>query len=140
MMSLFSLQLPVIRRPRLSSNTLRAPALALAVALIAPLAVAADEVTLTKPMMAHQGYSQERCLQAAAGSTLEFSFEGANPVDFNIHHHPDQGPTVFAVRETAIASLAKVVPIASGGEYCFQWTNSATYAADYPIELHYRLR
>jgi hypothetical protein len=130
--------------PFASASTARAK-LALAAtmfnaALLGSPSLIAGEVKRTEPMLPHQGYSREHCVNAPNGSTLDFRFEGAQPVDFNIHHHPDKGDTVFAVRKNAVASLAKAVPIKEGGEYCFQWTNPADRAAKFPITVTYQIK
>lgn len=123
---------------------LRAAALLGATLIFSPI-LAADvapsgEVKRTEPMMAHQGYSREHCLKLAAGSALDFHFETSQPVDFNIHHHPDQGDTTFPLRQSVAKSLARSVPIKDAGEYCFQWKNPADRLAEFPITLTYQVK
>jgi len=124
---------PVRARPALAASLLTA-------ALLASPTLLAAEVKRVEPMLRHEGYSREHCMNLQVGSTLDFHFETAQPVDFNIHHHPDKGDTVFAVRQSVTKSLAKTLSIKDGGEYCFQWKNPADRPAEFPITLTYQVK
>jgi hypothetical protein len=76
----------------------------------------------------------EECYALKAGDRLEYRFESAEPVDFNLHYHEGGAVVMPVSREKSLeAAGVYVVPIAQA--YCFMWEAGAAGAV-----LDYRLR
>lgn len=100
-------------------------------------ATSPDGGTLEFHMASVTNYMKEACVDFARGSTLQYEFEAAYPVDFNIHHHTET-TTEFPVK-LRIEGLHKgKLPLPEGGEYCFMWKNPIEQPDDFVIVLRYR--
>jgi hypothetical protein len=76
----------------------------------------------------------EECYALKAGDRLEYRFESAGPVDFNLHYH-DGGAVVMPVSRESSVEAAGVYVAPAAQDYCVMWEAGAAGAV-----LDYRLR
>lgn len=70
-----------------------------------------------------ENFFAERCLPLEAGQTITYRYESIHPLDFNIHHHPDNNSVVFLRKEENLTSLQGEFLADSTDHVCFTWTN-----------------
>ena len=106
---------------------IRAAALACAAAVLAACATPAPDPYAMQSADAHamSPYKiHEACVKLAAGDRLEWRFESAAPVDFNLHYH--DGPSVvLPVTRTASLGDTGVYSVTLAQDYCAMWETGA---------------
>lgn len=110
-------------------------ALAATLALAACAAPGLDEAP--KSVTGHALPSREiheECLKLVPGDRLEYAFESAEPLDFNIHYH--EGKTVvMPISREATRAEAGVFAARIAHDYCLMWQ-----AGPQGATLDYRVR
>ena len=133
---MISLRIPTID----SVNAVtRARLLIVVAAMSAFAAQAAAPRTMTLTMQAQKGYFQEQCFTLAAGQQLAYQFTTRHPIQFNLHHHPANGDTVFPDRLTVNSQHSKTIVAASAGAYCFMATNLADQPGAFDVIIKYEI-
>src|SRR5262249_9051288 len=96
----FSLQPPrmEMRMSKAKRNPVSNCRWAFPILALAALAGPASAETLDLAMEAHKGYFSERCIDLGKGQRLSYQLRTPYAVDFNLHHHPGSGETVFPER------------------------------------------
>ena len=78
-----------------------------------------DELVVTIPA----GQAYERCLSVQNGKRLEYVFEAAGPLQFNLHYHLE-GDILYPVPSGSRQSLkSSYSPERKVGYYCMFWGN-----------------
>lgn len=77
----------------------------------------------------------EECLNLRPGQALAYSFESAQPVQFNIHYHEGE-EALYPVSKEGISGLKGTFRPAKSRNYCFMWSNSQSK----PVKLSYEIR
>jgi len=103
------------------------------------VAQAAAPSTMKLEMEAHKGYFSERCFKLARGQQLAYQLSTRHPVEFNLHHHPADGDTIFPDRLLVKSQHSKQIVAKSGGEYCFMATNPKDQPAAFDVVIHYEI-
>lgn len=76
----------------------------------------------------------EVCEQLAEGAKVDWSFEAAGPVDFNIHYH--EGKEVrFPAQKAQLARDQGTLEATLKQTYCWMWSNKGTR----PLKLKFKL-
>lgn len=102
----------------------RVPLLLLAVAAFGlRAACAADAPDGAFEFSLSPGGFDERCLKIEAGRRIEYLFDAAGPVDFNVHHH--RGKEVFfPVKQSATrGGDVRRFRAEATDDYCLMWEN-----------------
>lgn len=100
---------------------------------------AVAEKVMDLPMEPVQNYFREHCLVLDAGQTLVYRMETPYPLNFNIHHHPETGPTVYLIRKSIEEYFSGESVADAGGEYCFMWTNPEDRPEKFSVNLKYKV-
>jgi hypothetical protein len=79
--------------------------------------------TLELLLAAHKGYFSERCIELSTGQRLSYELRTPYAVEFNLHHHPHGGETVFPERLRLESHHSNELVAQSSGPYCFMATN-----------------
>lgn len=78
---------------------------------------------VTADIVGVENFFAERCLPLEAGQTITYRYESIHPVDFNIHHHPDNNSVVFLRKEENLTNLTGEFLADTSDHVCFTWTN-----------------
>ncbi len=90
----------------------------------APVSTAATE---TFDRHIAPGGFDEVCLRLTQGEAIDYRFEAAGPVDFNIHFH--RGKDVFyPVRQSQVRGAAAQFRATDADDYCLMWQNAGASA------------
>jgi hypothetical protein len=108
-------------------------------AMAAFTAQAAEPQTMTLTMEAHKGYFSEQCFKLTDGQQLAYELSTRHPIDFNVHHHPDHGDTVFPDRLVVKSQHSKQIVAQSAGAYCFMATNLSDQAGAFDVVINYEI-
>lgn len=110
------------------------------VAAIGALAAqAAAPQTMKLTMQPQKGYFQEQCFTLEAGQQLAYQFSTRHPIEFNLHHHPINGDTVFPDRLTVKSQHSKTIVAASAGAYCFMATNPSDQPGAFDVVIKFEI-
>ena len=110
------------------------------IATLGAIAVqAAAPATMTLPMQPHQGYFREQCFTLERGQQLAYQLSTAHPIEFNLHHHPAGGDTVFPDRQVVKSQHSKQILAESAGVYCFMATNIKDQAGAFDVVVKYEI-
>ena len=89
----------------------------------------------TKPVVLKPGKPHEKCMVLDAGQKLEYRFESAAKVNFNLHY--DKGDSMYyPVKLDRTASESGLFEAKSREKYCLVWENRT----DKDVELSYSYR
>jgi hypothetical protein len=88
------------------------------------------------PMVGVINYMREACIKFTAGDTVQYRFESAHEVNFDIHYHPDSG-TQFKERKDAVMQVAGEFNSEKTQPYCFTWKNKHELDKEWNITLQY---
>jgi hypothetical protein len=81
------------------------------------------------------GKFAEWCGKLRHGDRVQWSFEAAAPLDFNVHYH--EGKDVrFPAHQDRIAKAVGILDVTLEQDYCWMWTNKSQAA----VALKARLR
>lgn len=88
----------------------------------------------SKELPIQPGKFVEVCEKLAEGAKVDWSFEAAAPVDFNVHYH--QGKEVhFPAKKAQVAQDRGTLVVTLNQTYCWMWTNKGTA----PAKLQFKL-
>jgi len=90
-------------------------------------------------MQPQKSYFAEKCFILESGQQLAYRFSTRSPIEFNVHHHPDKGPTVFPDRLVVKAQHSKQFVAQSGGEYCFMAKNPQDQPGAFDVVISYEI-
>jgi hypothetical protein len=80
------------------------------------------------------GAIEEPCFPMRKGDRLEYAFNSAAPLDYNLHYHAEG--VVFPVDLKAVSRHEGQYFAPLEHSYCLMWTNKQAA----PVELRYRYR
>lgn len=129
------------RQHRVKSVT-RARALVLATFVFAlgSLAIqAAESKTVKMSMQPPKNFFLEQCFTLERGQKLSYTLATPQPIKFNLHHHPENGPTVFPDRLLVKSQHSKQITAAAAGEYCFMTTNPVDQPSAFDVVVSYEI-
>lgn len=76
----------------------------------------------------------EVCGQLAAGTSIDWSFEAAAPMNFNIHYH--EGKDVrFPAKQDQATQAKGTLKAEIAQDYCWMWTNKSASSASLKLTL-----
>ena len=104
------------------------------------LAAHADTRTMTLPMEAGKDYFMERCFKLELGQQLAYQVSTRHAIDFNVHHHPGDGETVFPDKRVVRAEHSNRIVAESAGVYCFMATNVEDHPSSFDVVIEYEIR
>jgi hypothetical protein len=90
-------------------------------------------------LQAAKGAFTEQCFLLEVGQHLSYQFSTQHPIEFNLHHHPASGPTVFPDRLVVKSQHSNQIAVESAGAYCFMATNSDDQPAAFDILVKYEI-
>jgi hypothetical protein len=102
-------------------------------------AQAAAPITMKLSMKAQKGFFTEQCFTLASGQQLAYQLSTSHPIDFNLHHHPAGGQTVFPDRLVVKSQHAKQIVAESAGAYCFMATNVKDQPDAFDVVINYEI-
>jgi hypothetical protein len=76
----------------------------------------------------------ELCVALRKGEAVQWSFEAAAPLDFNVHFHVGRDVS-YPIKHNAIAQAEGVLVAAQAQNYCWMWTNQAEQSAQLSVKL-----
>lgn len=86
-----------------------------------------------------ENYFREHCEHFSAGQVITYRYQSIYPVDFNIHHHPDNN-TVYIFTEKNLTSSRGKLIAENDDHYCFTWTNMAERGGEeWSVVLDYQV-
>lgn len=90
------------------------------------------------PMVAPKGYAREKCMKLNEGDQVHYRFSSINPLNFDIHYHPDT-ETLFKIKKENVSAFSGEFTSDAEQSYCFTWKNPREYAAAWDVKLEYRV-
>jgi len=109
------------------------------IALSAFAAQAAGPATMTLQMQAAKDFFRENCFTLEREQQLVYTVSTAHPIEFNLHHHPASGETLFPDRLTVKSQHSKRIVAESSGAYCFMATNPVDQPAAFDVVIKYQI-
>lgn len=86
-----------------------------------------------------ENFFREHCLPLEAGQTITYRYQSIYPVDFNIHHHPDNN-IIFLYNEENRTSSRGDFLADSTDHFCFTWTNKVERGGEeWSVVLDYQV-
>lgn len=76
----------------------------------------------------------ELCGKLAKGQAVAWSFNSAQPMDFNIHYHQGE-QVVFPVKHNGVAALDGQLAVPLDQDYCWMWSNKTSAAVALAVRL-----
>jgi hypothetical protein len=83
------------------------------------------------------GKFAEVCGRLAAGSSVNWRFDGATPLHFNIHYHAGKD-VVFPAKLDGSASSSGQLAVPAEEDYCWMWSNKSDRPASLTLHLQRR--
>ena len=81
------------------------------------------------------GKFAEWCGKLKSGDKVQWQFEAATPLDYNVHYH--EGKDVhFPAKQDGVAKADGTLDVALDQDYCWMWTNKTGV----PVKLKAALR
>lgn len=75
----------------------------------------------------------EVCGKLTQGTKVQWRFEAAAPLDFNVHYH--EGTDVrFPAKQAQVSQAQGTLDVSVDQDYCWMWTNKGATGA--PLVLH----
>ena len=102
-------------------------------------AQAAEPQTMKLTMEAQKNYFAEQCFKLGRGQQLAYKLSTRYPIDFNVHHHPDNGDTVYPDRLVVKSQHSKQIVAESAGAYCFMATNLSDQPGAFDVVINYEI-
>ena len=90
------------------------------------------------PMVAAEGYAREKCMKLNEGDQVHYRFSSINPLNFDIHYHPD-AEILFKIKKENVSEFSGEFTSDAEQHYCFTWKNPKAYAAAWDVMLEYRV-
>jgi len=110
------------------------------IAALGAIAVqAAAPQSMKLPMQPQKDYFREHCFKLERGQQLSYELSTRYPIEFNLHHHPADGETVFPDRLLVKSQHSKQIVAESAGSYCFMATNPNDQAGAFEIVVNYEI-
>jgi hypothetical protein len=100
---------------------------------------AASSVKMTLPMEAPKDYFREQCFTLELGNKLTYKVSTPHPIEFNLHHHRNDGQTVYPEKLVVKSQLSRQLVAESAGVYCFMATNVADQSGPFNVVLNYEI-
>ena len=113
--------------------------LILAIPAVCPAVETGVEKAVDVPMEPAQHHFREYCLILEKNSRIVYRINTPYPLDFNIHHHPEAGPTVYPVKTLIEKSHSGKVTVEAQGDYCFMWQNPQDRPEKFTAYLKYSI-
>lgn len=134
---MISLRIPTI--DSLRAVTRNRLLLGLVVGMGSLAAQAAAPLTIKLTMQPQKGYFTEQCFTLESGQELAYKFSTRHPIEFNLHHHPASGDTVFPDRLSVKSQHSNRIVAASAGAYCFMATNPSDQPGAFDVVINYEI-
>jgi len=80
------------------------------------------------------GKFAELCGKLNKDQTVRWSFEGAAPLDFNIHYHVGQA-VEYPAKAKGVAAQQGELKVALDQDYCWMWSNKGASAVGLSVQL-----
>lgn len=80
------------------------------------------------------GKFAELCGKLSKGQTVRWSFEGAAPLDFNIHYHVGKD-VEYPAKAKGVAAQQGELKVALDQDYCWMWSNKGGAAVGLTVQL-----
>lgn len=109
------------------------------IAAVGAFAAQAAPLTMKFAMEAQQGYFRERCFKLERGQQVAYRLSTQHPIEFNLHHHPADGETVFPDRLVVKSEHSKQIVAESPGSYCFMATNPKDQPGAFDVVINYEI-
>lgn len=109
------------------------------VAVMGAVVAQAAPLTMKLEMQAHKGYFAEQCFKLDRGQQLAYQLSTRHPIEFNLHHHPADGDTVFPDRLTVKSQHSKQIVAEAAGVYCFMATNPKDQSGAFDVVINYEI-
>ena len=110
------------------------------IALMGAIAVqAATPLTMKMEMQPQKDFFREQCFKLERGQQLSYELSTRYPIEFNLHHHPADGSTVFPDRLLVKSQHSKQIVAESAGSYCFMATNPKDQAGAFDVVMKYAI-
>ena len=100
---------------------------------------AAEPQTMKLTMEAQKNYFAEKCFKLGRGQQLAYQVSTRHPIDFNLHHHPEGGDTVFPDRLVVKSQHSKQIIAESAGSYCFMATNLNDQPGGFEVVINFQI-
>lgn len=81
-----------------------------------------DHRAFDREVQVAPGKFVEICGKLAKGEAIDWKFDAAAPLDFNVHYHIDKA-VEFPEKRSAVKSLASRLVPAVDQHYCWMWRN-----------------
>lgn len=86
-----------------------------------------------------ENYFREHCMMLEAGQTISYRYQSIYPVDFNIHHHPDNN-IIFLYNEENRTRSNGNFRAEFKDHFCFTWTNKVERGGEeWSVVLDYQV-
>ena len=108
-------------------------ALLLAVAFLAPPAIAAGTSAGAFSAALEPGGMHEECAHLGKGEKRSYYWRADGPVDFNVHYHRGE-EAVYPVKREAMRGDGGTFVAKTAEDYCWMWT-----ARDRPVKIEGRI-
>ena len=105
-------------------------ALLLSINLIGGNSPQFEEISVTFPLF------YEECFTLTPEQRLEYEVEATQPVEFNIHYHPDEETVQYRLEPFLTSTYGGAYEPDTGQEYCWMWLNPHPH----PAQLTFRYR
>jgi hypothetical protein len=121
-----------------TSNTLAAALLCLP--LLAPAAQHIVDIawrsdgTFRHAATVAPGRFVELCGKLDVGDTIDWQFDAAAPLDFNIHYHQGK-EAVFPAKMPQVVRGSDALKATVAQDYCWMWTNKGAAPVQMSVEL-----
>lgn len=81
------------------------------------------------------GKFAEWCGNLQRGDKVQWAFEAAAPLNFNVHYH--EGKAVhFPAKQEGVAKAEGVMEVAIDQDYCWMWTNKSSVPVSLKASLN----
>jgi hypothetical protein len=105
----------------------------LALLSFAALPVRAQAPAASKPVMLKPNKPLEKCLQLDAGQKIEYRFEAAKKINFNLNYRRGSDEIYYPVKLDRTLSESGIYEAKTRNRYCLVWENRT----DADVELTY---
>jgi hypothetical protein len=76
----------------------------------------------------------ELCVALRKGERVQWRFEAAAPLDFNVHFHVGRD-VIYPIKHNAIAQAEGVLVAVQAQNYCWMWTNKTEQGSQLSVKL-----
>lgn len=90
-------------------------------------------------MQSQQGYFRENCFTLERGQELAYEVQTPHAINFNLHHHRNDGDTVFPDRTAVKSQHSNRIVAEAAGVYCFTAANADEYPDAFEVVIDYEI-